>query len=75
MALYSKDSNKPNSNFSFTSTTPPITPTREFKLEVRWPDSDESDIEVFSSEENRQIRVSYLKTIPRIEGVTWKLIN
>ena len=45
----------------------------EYKLEIRWPDIDDIDIETYPTKEALEARVAYLKTIPHCEGVKWKL--
>ena len=43
-----------------------------YYLRIRWSYDDE-DVEAFATKEERQARIDYLKTLPKVLGVQWKI--
>lgn len=43
-----------------------------YYLFIRWSYDDE-DVEAFSTKEERQARIDYLKTLPKVQGVQWRM--
>ena len=43
-----------------------------YYLWIRWSYDDEA-VEEFATKEARQERINYLKTLPKIQGVQWKI--
>lgn len=43
-----------------------------YYLFIRWSYDDE-DVEAFATKEERQARIDYLKTLPKVPGVQWRI--
>ena len=43
-----------------------------FFLWIRWSYDDE-DVEAFATKEERDKRIEYLRTLPKIQGVQWRI--
>lgn len=43
-----------------------------YYLFIRWSYDDE-DVEAFATKEERQARIDYLKTLPKVQGVQWRI--
>ena len=43
-----------------------------YYLRIRWSYDDE-DVEAFATKKERQARIDYLKTLPKVQGVQWRI--
>lgn len=43
-----------------------------YYLFIRWSYDDE-DVEAFATKEERQARIDYLKPLPKVQGVQWRI--